>query len=56
MTTVTYPGTPMLARIGTIPPSRPALERMADLDAQRARHTRIPAKPRHNGSRKKEAR
>jgi len=46
MTTITYAGRPMLARVGTVPPSRPALERLADLDAQNARYTRIAPKPR----------
>jgi len=52
MTTITYPGTPLLAKVGTTAPSRTTLERLADLAAERARYTRIPSKPRHTGARK----
>ena len=52
MTTITYPGRPLLAKVGTTAPSRTTLERLADLAAERARYERSTPKPRHNGTRK----
>jgi hypothetical protein len=53
MTTITYSGAPLAARVGTIAPGQHARQAMADLEAQRARHKRITAKPRQTGTRKK---
>jgi hypothetical protein len=53
MTTITYAGAPIMARLAATVPGAAGRQRLADLDAQRGRPVRVPVKPGHTRTRRK---